>query len=247
MPAGGRLALIVKHGAQLLLIHVPRVRDLVWVQIERDVLGRKQDVINLVFPPHALVARHRVDLAWREVMNPCQIRKIPFCQFVGLGSEFVRELAQGGTSNAQLALFLAFAARRERMRAARVGPHGGKGNLFVGAFLQQESTVRRAEEKDAKRAVEQCVGTPDVGHEVTRFFAAFAVGTVVGRDEDTAFLHQSDLFFVVRVEGDGGGGGAGAIGERRQRGLRGEGGHGGGHGGWREAGGMPCWWRGQDE
>lgn len=67
---------VVKHGTQFLLIHVSRVRDLVRVQVERHVLGREQDVVNLVLSPHPLVTRHRVHLARRKVMNPREVGEI---------------------------------------------------------------------------------------------------------------------------------------------------------------------------
>lgn len=143
----------------------------------------------------------------------------------------MRQFPERCPSNAELALFLALRARRERVRATRVGPHGGEGDFFVGAFLQQETAVGGAEEEDAECAVEEGFRAADVGHEVACLLASFPVGAVFRGDEDTSFFHQSDLFFVVCVERDGGVGGGGGAVERRQRGFRSESCHGGCHGG----------------
>ncbi len=68
------------------------------------------------------------------------------------------------------------AGHTEGMRAARIGPHVGEGDLLYGTLLEKETVgVFGVEEEDAEGAVEEA--RANVGHQVAWSFCWLAKGT----------------------------------------------------------------------
>lgn len=84
--------------------------------------------------------------------------------FQGEGGEGKRR--NGFRERTDLFLFLDLAFDAQRMTAARVGPHAGEGDLFVGSSLEEQRSVRRPEQEHGERPVEEGLGRVDVGHQM---------------------------------------------------------------------------------
>src|SRR5690606_6669381 len=105
-----------------------------------------------------------------------------------------------GAAYAQVVFLLKLIGGVQRMRAARVRPIKGKGNLLVGALLQKKLAVG-VEEEDGEGAVEHPARYILV--EVAVLFRARPQHAVVLVDKNELLLHQARLNGIVLLRRGG--------------------------------------------
>ena len=84
---------------------------------------------------------------------------------------------------------------RQRVRAARVGPHVWERDFLARPLLEKQLFRLGVEEEYGEGAVEEAL--VDVGHQVACFLGRRADGLVVVVEHYAHFVHQPDLLLVV--------------------------------------------------
>jgi len=90
----------------------------------------------------------------REIVYPRQVLELVHRCLLARDPELVVELSRRGNADPQLVLLHLFLFKViERVRAARIRPHIGEGDLLRRALLQQELAVGWAEDEGGERAM----------------------------------------------------------------------------------------------
>ena len=90
----------------------------------------------------------------REIVYPRQVLELVYRRLLARDPELMFELSRRRNAHTQLVLLHLFLVKVvERVRAARVRPHVGEGDLLRRALLQQELAVGRAEDKGGEGAM----------------------------------------------------------------------------------------------
>lgn len=114
-----------------------------------------------MFPPNPILVTF---ITRRQIMNLCQIREIPRPQLALRDAQLMWQFPNRRSPHSHLPPFLDLGLNTERVGTTGIRPHGGKGDLLVGSFLEEEGAVGWAEEEDGEGSVEETL--TDVGHEV---------------------------------------------------------------------------------
>ena len=88
-------------------------------------------------------------------MDLGQVREILGDERILGYAQLVWQFPDCGSSDTHLPDFLDLALDAQRVGTTGVGPHGREGDLLVGAFLEEERAVTRAEEEDGKGSMEE--------------------------------------------------------------------------------------------
>jgi len=91
---------------------------------------------------------------WREIVYPRQVLELVYGCLFARDPELMIELSRRRNAHPQMVLFHLFLLEViERVRAARIRPHIGEGDLLRRALLQQELAIGRAEYKGGEGAM----------------------------------------------------------------------------------------------
>lgn len=183
---------VVELLLELLRSDVLCISDLVPVNVEIDVGLDEEDVVNLVLTPLAV--------AGGLVVDSGEEMEILKGNLLLLDTQLVLKLALSSSLDTGDRVFKGSASLGrdvERMGAASVCPHIGKGDLF-GCALLKEELVLVVEEENGKGAVEEAL--IDVGHEMADLLAGGTDWLVVLVEDDADLIHKTDLLLVMTGE-----------------------------------------------